>query len=108
MKPYPLLLIAHKSYFNFEMLLHIDSCLDIATPTIDALKFNNKLYGQLANCLCSAASGLIGVSEVSTHSFRRTALTQMHNAGIPLRDIQKISGHNDLGTLQRYLEVSPE
>jgi integrase/recombinase XerD len=29
-------------------------------------------------------------------------------AGIPLRVIQEISGHNDFGTLQRYLEVSPE
>ncbi|MBV9385659.1 MAG: hypothetical protein JOZ78_04440 [Chroococcidiopsidaceae cyanobacterium CP_BM_ER_R8_30] len=29
----------------------------------------------------------------------------MANAGIPLRHIQEISGHNDLGTLQRYLEV---
>ena len=48
------------------------------------------------------------IEGVSTHSFRRTALTQMHNAGIPLRHIQEISGHNDLGTLQRYLEVSPE
>jgi len=45
---------------------------------------------------------------VSTHSFRRTALTMMSNASIPLRVIQEISGHNDLGTLQRYLEVSPE
>jgi integrase/recombinase XerD len=50
----------------------------------------------------------IGVEGVSTHSFRRTALTQMCNAGIPLRHIQEISGHNDLGTLQRYLEVTPE
>ncbi len=32
----------------------------------------------------------------------------MSSAGIPLRVIQEISGHNDLGTLQRYLEVSPE
>ncbi len=50
-------------------------------------------------------TGLIGVS---THSFRRTALTMMSSAGIPLRVIQEISGHNDLGTLQRYLEVTPE
>jgi len=32
----------------------------------------------------------------------------MSSAGIPLRVIQEISGHNDLGTLQRYLEVSPD
>ena len=50
----------------------------------------------------------VGLEGVSTHSFRRTALTQMCNAGIPLRHIQEISGHNDLGTLQRYLEVTPE
>jgi integrase/recombinase XerD len=47
--------------------------------------------------------GLVGVS---THSFRRTALTQMSSAGIPLRVIQEISGHRSLQTLQRYLEVS--
>ncbi|WP_250126568.1 site-specific integrase [Chroococcidiopsis sp. CCMEE 29] len=51
----------------------------------------------------------IGLVGVSTHSFRRrTSLTIMSSAGIPLRVIQEISGHNDLGTLQRYLEVSPE
>lgn len=50
----------------------------------------------------------VGLVGVSTHSFRRTALTQMCSAGIPLRHIQEISGHNDLGTLQRYLEVTPE
>jgi integrase/recombinase XerD len=50
----------------------------------------------------------IGVKEVSTHSFRRTALTQMSSGGAALRTIQEISGHSDLGTLQRYLEVTPE
>ncbi|MBD1864819.1 tyrosine-type recombinase/integrase [Trichocoleus sp. FACHB-46] len=43
---------------------------------------------------------------VSTHSFRRTALTQMSSAGIPLRVIQEISGHRSLQVLQRYLGVS--
>ena len=48
---------------------------------------------------------LIGVS---THSFRRTCLTRMHNAGIPLRHIQAISGHESLAALQKYLEVKDE
>ncbi|WP_431193613.1 tyrosine-type recombinase/integrase [Trichocoleus desertorum] len=43
---------------------------------------------------------------VSTHSFRRTALTRMSSAGVPLRVIQEISGHRSLQALQRYLDVS--
>ncbi|WP_414528469.1 tyrosine-type recombinase/integrase [Nodularia chucula] len=62
----------------------------------------------MADKILRAACNRIGVEGVSTHSFRRTALTQMSSAGIPLRTIQEISGHSDLGTLQRYLEVTPE
>lgn len=61
-----------------------------------------------ADKILKAACDRTGLLGVSTHSFRRTALTQMSDAGVPLRHIQEISGHNDLGTLQRYLEVSPE
>jgi len=50
----------------------------------------------------------VGLEGVSTHSFRRTALTQMSNAGIPLRIIQEVSGHRNLEELQKYLEVRPE
>jgi integrase/recombinase XerD len=50
----------------------------------------------------------VGLQGISTHSLRRTALTQISSAGIPLRVIQEISGHNDLGTLQRYLEVTSD
>ena len=39
---------------------------------------------------------------------RRTALTVMHCAGIPLGVLQKISGHRSLQALQKYLEVSEE
>lgn len=61
-----------------------------------------------ADKILKGACVRVGLEGVSTHSFRRTALTMMSSAGIPLRVIQEISGHNDLGTLQRYLEVSPE
>jgi integrase/recombinase XerD len=43
----------------------------------------------------------------SSHSCRRTALTLMSNAGIPLRVIQEVSGHRNLEQLQKYLEVEP-
>lgn len=49
-----------------------------------------------------------GIEGASTHSFRRTALTQMSNAGIALRVMQEISGHSNLELLQRYLEVRRE
>ena len=50
----------------------------------------------------------VGIEGVSTHSFRRTALTQMSDTGIPLRVIQEVSGHRTLTELQKYLEVKPE
>ena len=62
----------------------------------------------MADRVLRLACERVGLEGVSTHSFRRTALTQMHNAGVPLRHIQEISGHRSLATLQRYLEVSTE
>lgn len=58
--------------------------------------------------LLKQACDRVGLIGISSHSFRRTALTQMSNAGIPLRIIQEISGHRNLSQLQRYLEVKPE
>ncbi len=48
-----------------------------------------------ADKILKAACLSVGLVGVSTHSFRRTALTMMSSAGIPLRVIQEISGHND-------------
>jgi integrase/recombinase XerD len=50
----------------------------------------------------------VGIEGASTHSFRRTALTMMSDAGIPLRIIQEVSGHRTLDELQKYLEVRPD
>jgi integrase/recombinase XerD len=61
-----------------------------------------------ADLILREACAVVGLEGVSTHSFRRTALTTMSNAGIPLRVIQEISGHKSLSELQKYLEVKPE
>lgn len=47
------------------------------------------------------------LDDASTHSMRRTCLTNMSRAGVPLRTIQEISGHASLSQLQEYLAVDP-
>ncbi len=47
----------------------------------------------------------IGVEGASTHSFRRTRLTQLHiRENWSLREIMDISGHKNLLSLQQYLD----
>jgi len=57
------------------------------------------------DALESAASE-VGLEGVSSHSFRRSALSSASEAGIPLAALRALSGHQSLQTLQRYLEVS--
>jgi integrase/recombinase XerD len=46
----------------------------------------------------------VGISGVSSHSFRRSALTAAHQAGLSLREVAEISGHRSLAALERYLD----
>ncbi len=69
---------------------------------------NGHINSESASRILRETCEAIGFEGVSTHSFRRTALTQMSNAGIPLRIIQEVSGHRNLEELQKYLEVQPE
>ena len=58
--------------------------------------------GLRAACACA------GIEGASTHSFRRSALTQAGAAGIALRTLQQLSGHSSLEQLQRYIDVNDE
>ena len=44
--------------------------------------------------------------DISTHTFRRSVLTEMKRKGIPLDVICHISGHQDVKTLEIYLGCS--
>ena len=50
----------------------------------------------------------IGFKGVSSHSYRRSALSSASSKGLPLKAIQTLSGHKSLAVLSRYLEVSEE
>lgn len=47
-------------------------------------------------------SKLAGIGEVSPHDLRRTAITQAFKQKVPIRHIQRMSGHQDLNTLRLY------
>ena len=69
---------------------------------------SKSMGSQSADEMLNKYCDMLGIQGASTHSFRRTALTMMCNAGIPLSVIQNISGHASLDMLSRYLGVSPE
>lgn len=43
---------------------------------------------------------------ISSHSTRRTFITRLHAAGIDLYTIQRVTGHQDLKALSRYVDIS--
>ncbi len=47
-----------------------------------------------------------GLEGCSSHSFRRSVLTHAHQSGASLADLQQLSGHNSLSSLQQYLQSS--
>lgn len=49
-----------------------------------------------------------GVKNVHPHRFRRTCATIAHKRGMPIEEIQKMLGHEDLGTTQIYVQVDEE
>ncbi|HEY9650720.1 MAG TPA: tyrosine-type recombinase/integrase [Coleofasciculaceae cyanobacterium] len=96
-----------------SVLLRQSTTFDILNPPLIASSLIQCLKDGISKVLPlleSVASSLMTEEKapMQKNSFRRTALTQMSSAGIPLRHIQEISGHSDLGSLQRYLEVTPD
>lgn len=80
---------------------------------LDSLLFPGRrgdkpLTRAMADLILKGACKRVRIKGASTHSFRRTALTNMSNAGVPIRVIQEVSGHKSLTALQRYLEVKPD
>lgn len=68
----------------------------------------NHIHPDSASLILRTACRKVGLEGISTHSFRRTALTQMSDANIPFRVIAEVSGHHNLTQLHAYLEVRPE
>jgi integrase/recombinase XerD len=66
---------------------------------------NNHITRYTIDKVLRSACKICGFEGVSTHSFRRTTITQLSRNSVSLRVIQKISGHRNLNVLQNYVDV---
>jgi integrase/recombinase XerD len=62
-----------------------------------------------ADSFLRAALERLGWTEkgFSTHSTRRSFITQLHENGVDVATIQELTGHQDIRTVRRYVDVSP-
>jgi site-specific recombinase XerD len=74
----------------------------------DSRTYVINIDGQDRHLAHERMTAMLRLEGASTHSTRRTVLTSLSRAGVPLRTVQEISGHSSLSQLQIYLAVDPE
>lgn len=71
----------------------------------------DKLGGFSANSLCQYFHYLYknaGISGASSHSGRRTFITELANKGVGARVLMALSGHKSMAVLQQYIDVNDD
>ena len=64
-----------------------------------------------ANSMCQLMCRIYkdsGITGASSHSGRRTFITNLANKGVSARVLMELAGHRNLATTQRYIDVNDE
>ena len=77
----------------------------------DKLFYTQKKYGNgfTANTLCQFFHYLfknVGIEGASSHSPRRTFITNLADKGVGVRVLQSLAGHKNISTTQAYIDVN--
>ena len=64
------------------------------------------LTGQMAHLGADYSGKKLGVEKVHPHKFRRTMATRAIEKGMPIEQVQKILGHEQIDTTLRYAMVN--
>lgn len=80
-------------------------------PVLVSQKGNGKRPGFSANTLCQLINTIYreaGIAGASSHSGRRGFITALANHSVGIKTIMELAGHRQMGTTQRYINVTPE
>ena len=80
-------------------------------PLLLSQKANRRARGFSANTLCQLINVIYreaGIQGATSHSGRRGFITELANHSVGIKVIMELAGHRQLGTTQRYINVTPE
>ena len=92
-------------YWHFRLWLNDEP----KTPT-HSLFYTQRKDGFTANTLTHIVNGIYknaGISGATSHSGRRTGLTNLSERGVGVRTLMAIAGHANMSTTQRYIDMRP-
>jgi len=74
------------------------------------LFYTQRSDGFTANTLTHIVNGICkgaGISGATSHSGRRTGLTNLAERGVGVRTLMALAGHSNMATTQRYIDLRP-
>ena len=74
------------------------------------LFYTQRSEGFTANTLTHIVNGIYkhaGISGATSHSGRRTGLTNLAERGVGVRVLMALAGHSNMATTQRYIDIRP-
>ena len=101
-------------YINNHAKQHIAALIKsmpVVEPNFSLLQVMGKRKAFSANGIAIAMRNIYndaGFTGCSSHTGRRSAISQLANKGVGIRIIQKFSGHRQLQSVQHYLDANEE
>ena len=100
-----------KAYFDAKTKIHLMNYIESRTDNNSALfvslnKPHNRLTESGVELRLREMGKKLGVEKVYPHKFRRTMATRAIEKGMPIEQVQKILGHEQIDTTLRYAMVN--
>lgn len=104
------LLIEIENYLNANLLIKSNRELPLFMPE-RGFKGDLNVSGFTADSLTHAFMRFYrnaGIENASSHSGRRTFITNLASKGVSARVLQELAGHKHLSTTQQYIDINDE